>query len=120
MVLRQVGHQIEHIREQMRRQGVDPARVQLDYQKLLEEMRPGAEKAVRRALLIEAIAEKEGLAPSDADVDAEVERIADTSQRPAVAVRALLEQNGDLSRLRLSLGEKRTLDFLIERAAVNA
>jgi hypothetical protein len=35
-------------------------------------------------------------------------------------VRALLEQNGDLDRLRLSLGEKRTLDFLIERAAVSA
>jgi trigger factor len=120
MVLRQVGHQIEHIREQMRRQGMDPERVPWDYQKMLGEMRPGAEKSVKRALLIEAIAEKEGLVPSDADVDAEVERIAETSQRPAAAVRALLEQNGDLDRLRLSLGEKRTLDFLIERAAVNA
>jgi trigger factor len=120
MVLRQVGHQIEHIREQMRRQGVDPERVPWDYPKMLEEMRPGAEKAVKRALLIEAIADKEGLAPSDADVDAEIERIAETSQRPAAAVRALLEQNGDLDRLRLSLGERRTLDFLIERAAVSA
>ena len=61
MVLRQVGHQIEHIREQMRRQGMDPERVPWDYKKMLEEMRPGAEKAVKRALLIEAIAEKEGL-----------------------------------------------------------
>ena len=120
MVLRQVGHQVEHIREQMRRQGMDPERVPWDYPKMLEEMRPGAEKSVKRALLIEAIAEKEGLVPSDADVDAEVERIAETSQRPAAAVRALLEQNGDLDRLRLSLGEKRTLDFLIERAAVSA
>ena len=120
MVLRQVGHQIEHIREQMRRQGVDPERVPWDYQKMLEEMRPGAEKSVSRALLIEAIAEKEGLEPTEADVDAEVERLAETSQRPAAAVRALLEQNGDLDRLRLSLGEKRTLDFLIERAAVTA
>ena len=118
LVLRQVGHQIEHIREQMRRQGVDPERVPWDYQKMLEEMRPGAEKAVKRALLIEAIAEKEGLRAAEADVDAEVERLAQASQRATPAVRALLEQNGDLERIRLSLGEKRTLDFLIDRAKV--
>lgn len=120
LVLRQVGHQIEHIREQMRRQGVDPERVPWDYQKMLEEMRPGAETAVKRALLIEAIAEKESIAASDADVDAEIERLAQASQRPAPAVRAMLEQNGDLDRVRASLSEKRTLDFLIERATVTA
>jgi trigger factor len=120
LVLRQVSHQIEHVREQMRRQGVDPERVPWDYQKMLEEMRPAAEQAVKRALLIEAIGEKEGLAPSEADVDAEVERLAQAGQRPVAAVRAMLERNGDLDRIRLSLGEKRTLDFLIERAAITA
>jgi trigger factor len=120
LVLRQVGHQIEHIREQMRRQGVDPERVPWDYQKMLEEMRPGAETAVKRALLIEAIAEKENIVANDADVDAEVERLAQASLRPAPAVRAMLEQNGDLDRVRASLSEKRTLDFLIERATVTA
>ena len=86
----------------------------------IECLMSGPQSREARALLIEAIADKEGLAPSDADVDAEIERIAESSQRPAAAVRALLEQNGDLDRLRLSLGERRTLDFLIERAAVSA
>jgi len=120
LVLRQVGHQIEHIREQMRRQGVDPERVPWDYPKMLEEMRPGAEQAVKRALLIEAIGEKEGFAPSETEVDAEVARLAEAGQRPVAAVRAMLEQNGDVDRIRLSLAEKRTLDFLIERATVTA
>jgi len=118
LVLRQVGHQIEHVKEQMRRQGVDPDRLPWDYQKILDDTRPAAEQAVKRALLIEAIAQKEGLAPTDADVDAEVERIAQAGQRPAAAVRAMLEQNGGLERLRNSLGEKRTLDFLIDRATI--
>jgi trigger factor len=118
LVLRQVGHQIEHIREQMRRQGLDPERVPWDYQKMLAEMRPGAEQAVKRTLLIEAVGEKEGLAADD--VDAEVQRLAQAGQRPVAAVRAMLEQSGDLDRIRLSLGEKRTLDFLIERATVTA
>jgi trigger factor len=118
LVIRQVGHQIEHVREQMRRQGLDPDRVPWNYEKMLEELRPGAEKAVKRALLIEAIAAQENLAPTDADVDAEVNRLAQASQRPAAALRSMLEQNGDLGRMRLSLEEKRTLDFLIERAQV--
>ena len=36
LVLRQVGYQIEHMREHMRRQGVDPDRLPWDYQKLRE------------------------------------------------------------------------------------
>jgi trigger factor len=115
LVLRQVGHQIEHAREHMRRQGVDPDRVPWDYKKLLEDLRPGAEKAVKRALLLEAIAEKEGLQAGDADVDAEVERVAQASQRPAPAVRRMLEQSGDLQGIRHTLGERKTIDFLIEK-----
>src|SRR6266853_2064291 len=120
LVLRQVGHQIEHAREHMRRQGLDPDKVPWDYKKLLEDLRPGAEKAVKRALLIEAIADKEGLQPVDADVDAEVERIAQASQRPAPAVRRMLEQSGDLEGIRHTLGERKTVDFLIEKNPVNS
>ena len=119
LVLRQVGHQVEHAREHMRRQGVDPDRIPWDYKKLLEDLRPGAEKAVKRALLIEAIASREGLQPADADVEAEVERLAQASQRPAPAVRRMLEQSGDLEGIRHTLGERRTVDFLIEKNQAN-
>jgi hypothetical protein len=51
-------------------------------------------------------------------VDAEVERIAESSQRPVPAVRSMLEKNGDLDRIRSSLTEKRTVDLLIERATI--
>ena len=119
LVLRQVGHQIEHAREHMRRQGVDPDRVPWDYKKLLEDLRPGAEKAVKRALLLEALAEKEGLQAGDADVDAEVERLAQASQRPAPAVRRMLEQSGDLQGIRHTLDERKTVDFLIEKNQAN-
>jgi trigger factor len=115
LVLRQVGHQIEHAREHMRRQGVDPDRVPWDYKKLLEDLRPGAEKAVKRALLLEAIADKEGLQAADAEVEAEIERVAQASQRPAPAVRRMLEQSGDLQGIRHTLGERKTVDFLIEK-----
>jgi trigger factor len=118
LVMRQIAHQIEHARERMRRQGVDPDQLPWDYQKLIGDLRPGAERAVRRALLLEAVAEREGLAPTDADAEAEVEKIAQTSQRPAPAVRRMMEKSGDLDALKRGLRERMTLQFLIDRAQI--
>jgi trigger factor len=118
MVMRQVAHQVEHTRERLRRQGVDPDGIQWDYTKIVGELRPVAEKAVRRALLLEAIADKEALATNEEDVDAEVERFAKASQRPAPAVRRMMEKSGDLDALRHGLRERKTLDLLIEHTRV--
>jgi trigger factor len=120
LVLRQVGHLIEHTRERLRRQGMDPEKLPWDYGKLLEELKPGAEKAVRRSLVLEAISEKEGLAPTDADLDAEVEKIAVANNRPVPAVRRIMQDNGDLDGLRHTLRENRTLEFLISKSTVAA
>jgi trigger factor len=120
MVMRQIAHQVEHARERLRRQGVDPDGVQWDVPKLVTELRPGAEAAVKRALLLEAIADREELTATDAEVDAEVETIARASQRPAPAVRRMMEKSGDLEALRLGLRERKTLDFLIQHATVHA
>jgi trigger factor len=120
MVMRQVAHQVEHTRERLRRQGVDPDGLQWDYGKIVGELRPGAEKAVRRALLLEAIADKEAIATPDADVETEVEKLARASQRPAPAVRRMMEKSGDLDALRHGLRERKTFDLLIEHARVTA
>ena len=120
MVMRHVAHQIEQAREGMRAQGVDPDRVPWDYGKLITELRPVAEKGVRRALLLEAIAEREAVAPTDADVDAELEKIAQASRRPVPAVRRMMEKNGDLEALRRGLRDRRTLELLVGHAQVRA
>ena len=118
MVMRQVAHQVEHTRERLRRQGVDPDGIQWDYGKIVGELRPAAEQGVRRALLLEAIADKESLAPSEDDVEAETEKFAKASQRPAPAVRRMMEKSGDLDALRHGLRERKTLDLLIEHARI--
>jgi trigger factor len=120
MVMRHIAHQVEHARERMRRQGVDPDKLPWDYGKLIPELRPESEKAVKRALLLEAIAEREGINPEDAEVDTEIERFALAAQRPAPAVRRMMEKSGDLDSLRGGLREKKTLDFLIQHAKVSA
>ena len=120
MVMRQIAHQVEHARERLRRQGIDPDRVPWDVPKLVIELRPGAEQAVKRALILEAVAQREGLDATDEEVDAEIENIGRASQRPAPAVRRMMEKSGDLDALRLGLRERKTLDFLIEHATVHS
>jgi trigger factor len=118
LVMRQVAQQIEHARESLRRQGVDPDKMPWDYGKMIAELKPAAEKTVRRTLLLEAIAEREGIAPADAEVDAEVETIAQASQRPAPAIRRMMEKSGDLDALRLGLRDRKTLEMLVSQAKI--
>jgi trigger factor len=118
LVEREVMHRIEHGRESLRRQGVDPDAMRLDYGKLAAELRPDAERVVRRALLLEAIAAKEEIAIGDADVDAEVARLAQESGRAPQAVRSLLERGDELEGLRLALREARTLALLVEHTKI--
>src|SRR5881296_175299 len=120
LVMRQVAHRIEHARESARQQGIDPERMPWDYEKLIAELRPNAEKMVRRALLLEAIADKEAIAPTDADVDAEVEKLAQASQRPTPALRRMMEKSGDLEGLRQGIRDRMTLELLVANAKVKA
>jgi trigger factor len=118
LVGREISHRIGHARESLRRQGVDPDAVRWDYEKLSGELRPDAERAVRRALILETIAEREELTADDGDVEAEIARLARDSGRAPQAVRSLLERGGDLDGLRLTLREAKTLALLVEHARI--
>ena len=118
LVLREVALRIGHAREQVGRQGVDPDSLRWDYAKLTDELRPVATQAVRRALLLEAIAEREELVVADADVDAEIERLARQSGRAPQALRSLLQRRGDLEGLSRGLREAKTLALLTEHAHI--
>lgn len=118
LVLREVAFRVGHAREQVGRQGVDPDSLRWDYAKLTDELRPVATTAVRRALLLEAIAQREELAVTDADVDAEIERLARQSGRAPQALRSLLQRRGDLEELSRGLREAKTLALLTEHAHI--
>jgi trigger factor len=120
LVLREIAHRITQARESLARQGVDPEAMPWDYRRLTEELRPTATRAVRRALLLDAIADREEIAVSDAEVDAEIERLGRESGRAPQAVRSLLQRGGDLEGLRSGLRVRKTLAFLVEHAHIQA
>ena len=89
-----------------------------EFAKSLGELRPAAEKSVRRALLLDAIAEREGIVPTDAQVEAELQQLAAASQRPLPAIRRMMEKSGDLATLQRGLRDRMTLDMLVENARI--
>jgi trigger factor len=120
LVQRDIAHRIERMQASFSRQGIDPARLDWDLGKLADELRPAALRAVRWTLLEDAIAEKEEVTVSEAEVEAEVARLAEESGRAPQAVRSLLQRRGDLEHLRHTLREGKVMKLLLESARIEA
>lgn len=82
------------------------------------EFRPVAEAGVRRELIVEAAAERFGLAATAAEVEARVAEIAARRGEPAHAVKASLEKAGRLRELERSLTEEKVFAHLLGLSAV--
>lgn len=85
---------------------------------LREKMKPTGADEVRGQLLLEAIADKEAVAVTDAELDAHVETTAKTRNVAPQRLRAEWERDGRLDNVRFSLRQDKVLDFLVEKAAV--
>jgi trigger factor len=96
--------------------GVDPQKE--DWDKLRTEARPGAERRVREYLLLDAIAEREGIEVSDAELDVELNRAAaDRGVEPAV-LREQMAKAGGIDSLRDEMRLSKAVDLLIASAKV--
>ncbi len=77
-----------------------------------------AEIMVRRALILEAVAESAEVEVTDADLDSKIaDMAAEIGQQPA-AVKGLLMKQGGLDGLKSRIREEKALDTLLERANV--
>jgi trigger factor len=96
--------------------GVDPNTVSIDQAKL----RANAEQRVKAELLLEAIADKEGISAVDADVDSFIEKLAKDEDEPLNKVKAQFARAPARQALIEKLREDKTLAFLIAEATIQA
>ncbi len=116
MVERGVEAMLEGALRSLARGGVDPRALNLDFEALRGEMRPRAETEVRGALLLEAIAQAEGLSVQPAEVDARIEQLAKESEQPISQVRKAFKEPSQRRGLELRVREEKTVEFLRSRA----
>jgi len=92
---------------------------QVNPESLMEFVKPMAEKTVKVKLLLEKIAELEGIEVTDEDVENEIQKIADTAfGGDYVKARQSLEEKGLLGLIRQDALRQKALDRLIELAEI--
>jgi trigger factor len=79
------------------------------------EFRPAAERQVRRDLIIETIAEREGLKATEADIDDRVAEVATRRNEDPGRVYASLQKSGRLRELETSITEDKVFEWLLGR-----
>ena len=83
-------------------------------------LRPGAERAMRRYLILNQIADREGLRASDEDVDEAIGERIDPAKTSLSAARRDLERTGQLEDLRFHLTMERVFDWLRNHSEITS
>jgi trigger factor len=89
------------------------------FEQFANEFRPVAEAQVKRELVLNAVAEAESLAATEADLDARIAEIAEAQQHPVAEVYASLQKSERLPDLERSITEEKTFTFLLEHSTVD-
>ena len=83
---------------------------------LREELRPIAERRLRRSLVLSQVADAENIEASDADIDAEIEEMAASAGQQAEQLRELFNSENGRDTIRRNLVTRKTLARLVEIA----
>jgi trigger factor len=118
LVERHMSARAESLVRGLAYQGIDPRKLGVDWKQYRESTREDSVKAARADILLDEIARREGIETRDAELDAEIARIADRSGRPREQVRAQLTKEGDLGALASRIREEKTLDLLKSNASI--
>jgi len=113
---KQIENRVEQRLRALAQEGVDPRSFNLDWAKIKEAQRGQATREVRASLILGRVAEREAIVATNAEVDAEVERIARQEREVVAVTRKKLLENGTLDRIASHIQTEKTLNFLFENA----
>jgi trigger factor len=85
-------------------------------EQIIEELRPDAEAALRRELVVEAVADAEGIEVSDEEMEEQVRSDAEATGRAADRLLHELQHHGGWDALRQDMRLKKAVDLIIEGA----
>jgi trigger factor len=119
-VERQIKNRVEQRLRAMAEQGIDPRKLQLDWDKVKESQRDKAVREVKASILLGKVSERESIRATRDEVDGEVEKAARQMRKPVAAVHMEFEKDGTLGRIASHIQTDKTLNFLFEHARKTA
>ena len=112
-----VKHEVEELlreyAEGLAARGVDLEHAEIDWQKMGEDARPHAERRVKARLLLDAIADKDEIAVSEAEFEQALALLARVQGVASGALRQRLDSQGELAGLRGRMRREKTVRYLL-------
>jgi trigger factor len=118
LVERQIDTRLERGLRALAAQGMKMEDMKkMDLPRLRAGQHDQAVQDVKSSLLLDRIAELEGISVSDDELNHELDALAQQTKQAPEAVRARLTQDGGLDRIRNRIRSEKTLDFLYHQSA---
>jgi trigger factor len=118
LVESETERRLEDLVRRLMDQGMDPAKANINWHEFRERQRAGAEESVRSTLVLDEIARRESIDATDDDVEKEIEKFAERAGRTPAAVRARLEKEDGLDRIRAGIQREKTMTWLLDKANI--
>jgi len=119
LVEEEIRNRLEEMVRMMVSQGVDPRSEKLDWKRLREHQEDPARKSVHARLVLDAVAEAEGIGVENPEVDerlrTEAEKIGETYEK----LRARLQKDHRLETFKIQMVREKSLDFLVSVANIH-
>lgn len=118
MVQDELESHVNRMAARMAMQGVDIQQASIDWKKVVDDQRPVAEESVRRSIFLNAIARQENIEISDEDIDSELQKLSEGTNKSAAALKAQLEKEGRIEGFKQHLRENKAFDFIYRNAKI--
>lgn len=116
MVLAEIDSALREYARYLARQGVDLKKSEIDWNRAREDARGPAERRVKEYLLLDAVAEAEGIAVTDTELDAELKRRASAAGVPFGELKGSLAKAERLEGVREELRIDKAVQLLLDEA----
>ena len=114
----ELRHRVEEMVRSLVLQGVDVEKMDVDWKEIGARQEEPARKTVHARLVLDAIAQAEGLTVDEGELDARLGREAERMGEGKVGLRRRLQEGGGLEALKIQMVREKTLDFLTSVANI--
>ena len=118
MVQDELESQVNRMATRLAMQGINIQDASIDWKKIFDEEKPHAEQSVRRSILLDAIARQENIEISDEEIDSELRKIAEGTNKSVEALKAQLEKESRIEGFKQHLLENKAFDFIYRNAKI--
>lgn len=114
-----IDTKIRDVAYNLARQGVDPTKANLDWNRIRDDMRSDAEQETRSALILSEIAEQERLEVEPAEFEEEFRQTSEALNQPLEQIRQRFHDPESRASLETRILRRKALELLVEHAVLS-